>query len=1122
MAKLVREKDWSKTPLGPIESWPQSLRTTVSLCLASNFPISLAWGTGHVQIYNDGYWPVCGAKHPLSMGQDFTKCWASAWPAIGEAFERALTGRASYLENIRMFLDRNGYLEETFFTFSFSPIRDESGNITGLFHPVTEQTGRILAERRTRALRDLAAQSGKAKLVDEVFAATAQTLSGYAFDVPFLLVYQLGENDRSAQLVKWLGVAPGTAASPRQLDLENDADNAWPLKTIIDASSITQIEHCGQLFREIACGPYPEPPQLAIGFPIAVSGLATPTAVVIAGVSARLPFDQVYRDFYVMIAATATAGVASARAYEEERKRAETLAELDRAKTAFFSNVSHEFRTPLALMLGPVEDVLNNTGEVLSARQRSQLEVAHRNALRLLKLVNTLLDFSRIEAGRAQGSFEPTDLGRLTTDLASNFQSACDKAGLALRIDCPASPEEFHVDPEMWEKIILNLLSNAFKYTLEGEINVSLRYSGSSATLHVNDSGIGIDAAELPKIFERFHRIEGQGGRTQEGTGIGLALVKELVKIHGGTIQVESERGAGSRFSVTLPSGSAHLPQDRIRGTREMSSTAISATAYLAEALRWLPDNTPERPNAVSDIPMESMAPTNIERRPRVVLADDNADMRAYIKRILEQGGYDVQAVGDGVAAVAAATTRPMPDLVLTDVMMPRLDGFGVLKALRADLSTCSILVILLSARAGGEARVEGLTAGADDYIVKPFGARELLARVDSAIRLAQERQAALSRENELRAELVVERGRAVLRETQTKLEFALESARLGSWELDVETGEASCSARHDQIFGYAQPPSRWSLTVFSEHLLPEDRDRVAQAFRQAVETASEWHFECRIRRADNQEIRWIKVNASPQFGPDRQVARYIGLIQDITEQKEADEALRKTNAELEQFAFVASHDLQEPLRKVGIFSQLLIERSGNSASDDARLYAEHVRTGVQRMQHLIRDLLVYSRTIHSNSPETPQVADLNQSLAQALGVFEEQIKATAAVITAGHLPEVRGEETQLSLVFQNLISNALRYRTDVIPPKIDIQVHSQNDEWIVSVRDNGIGFAPEYAEKIFGLFKRLNHEGYPGTGLGLAICKRIVERYGGRIWATSGGEAPRDGATFWFALPRA
>src|SRR5437867_8862897 len=201
MSKVVRSRDWSKTPLGPIESWPQSLRTTVSLGLASNFPISLVWGPRHVQIYNDGYWPICGGKHPLSMGQDFSECWASAWPVIGEAFERALAGETSYLEDQRMFLDRNDYLVETFFTFSFSPIQDETGRVGGLFHPVTETTGKMLAERRTRALRDLAARAGKARSLEEALTHAAQSLSESDLDLAFRLFYAVDDQRREARLV---------------------------------------------------------------------------------------------------------------------------------------------------------------------------------------------------------------------------------------------------------------------------------------------------------------------------------------------------------------------------------------------------------------------------------------------------------------------------------------------------------------------------------------------------------------------------------------------------------------------------------------------------------------------------------------------------------------------------------------------------------------------------------------------------------------------------------------------------------------------------------------------------------------------------------------------------------
>src|SRR5881296_2107889 len=413
MGKLVRSMDWAKTPLGDISRWPQSLRTTVSLCLASNFPISLAWGPRHVQIYNDGYWPICGAKHPHSMGQDFSECWASAWPVIGEAFERALGGQTSYLENQRMFLDRNDYLEETFFTFSFSPIQDETGRVGGLFHPVTETTGKMLAERRTRALRDLAARAGKARTVEEACTLAAQTLSDYPLDLPFLLFYAVDDQGQEAKLVASTGLTAGLDASPRVVDLTAVREASWPLTEVMRSLQARKIDDLGARIGPLSCGPYPEPPKAALALPIVPPGHERPLAILVAAISPRLPFNEAYRAFYDLLAAGVTTAVAIGRAYEDERKRAEALAEIDRAKTAFFSNVSHEFRTPLTLMLGPQEDALASPDGALGGEN---LKAVHRNTLRLLRLVNNLLDFSRIEAGRAKALYEPTDLATLTAD----------------------------------------------------------------------------------------------------------------------------------------------------------------------------------------------------------------------------------------------------------------------------------------------------------------------------------------------------------------------------------------------------------------------------------------------------------------------------------------------------------------------------------------------------------------------------------------------------------------------------------------------------------------------------------------------------------------------------------
>src|SRR5437867_4455861 len=746
MARVIKAKDWSKTPLGPMDSWPQSLRTTVSLVQASNSPISLAWGPGHVQIYNDGYWPICGAKHPNSMGQDFRECWASAFPVIGEAYATAWSGQSAYLEKMRMFLDRFGFLEETWFTFSFSPITDESGGVGGLFHPVTEMTSQMLSERRTKTLRDLASRAGKAKISEEAFALSAQVLAEADLDLPFVLFYLVEEKAERARLVSQTGLPPGTPVSPEVIDLQAPGDQPWPIAEVARAGVPRQIDNVATRFAGMTVGPFPEFPRMALALPIMQPGSEKPAAVMVAGISSRLVVNEPYRGFYDLVGAAVGTALANARAYEDERKRAEALAEIDRAKTAFFSNVSHEFRTPLTLILGPLEDELAEHETPLPPGRRERLDAAHRNALRLLKLVNSLLDFSRIEAGRAQAKFEPTDLAAYTAELAGVFRSAIDKAGLSLVVDCPAMPEPIFIDREMWEKIVLNLLSNAFKHTFEGSITVRLRWCGDRAELEIADTGVGIPEGERARLFERFHRVKGAKSRTHEGTGIGLALIKELVGLHRGSARVESREGAGSTFIVAIKSGSAHLPQAQIDNERTSASSATGAAAYVEEALHWLPD--PPSTSGPVLIPAQAKEPGSSVAtaaaiggpRSRILLSDDNADMRNYVQRLLGDR-YEVRAVPDGTAALAAAREEA-PDLVLSDVMMPGLDGFGLLRELRQDERTAGVPVILLSARAGEEATVDGLAAGADDYVVKPFSARELIARVRTHLQIAQLRRA--------------------------------------------------------------------------------------------------------------------------------------------------------------------------------------------------------------------------------------------------------------------------------------------------------------------------------------------------------------------------------------------
>ncbi len=397
--------------------------------------------------------------------------------------------------------------------------------------------------------------------------------------------------------------------------------------------------------------------------------------------------------------------------------------------------MSHEFRTPLTLILGPVSDALASAEGEFTQLRRDNLDVVHRNALRLQRLVNALLDFSRIEAGRVRALYEPIDVASFTAELASVFRSACERAGLRLDVDCPPLPEPVYLDREMWEKIVLNLLSNAFKFTLEGQIRVAVRQGPRATVLRVQDTGVGIPAEEMPRLFERFHRVDNARGRTHEGSGIGLALVQELIKLHGGSITARSELGQGTTFEVIIPLGRAHLRTEQISHNRSRPQASTWANPFVEEAMHWLPE-TASGPDSRFELPtdqeIESISARGSAKadgdRPLVLVADDNTDMRQYLVRLLAEH-YTVEAVSDGAAALAAVR-RQLPSLVLTDVMMPHLDGFGLLRELRADPRTATVPVIMLSARAGEESRVEGMEAGADDYLVKPFSARELSARV--------------------------------------------------------------------------------------------------------------------------------------------------------------------------------------------------------------------------------------------------------------------------------------------------------------------------------------------------------------------------------------------------------
>ena len=739
LGRLICNFDWSQTPVGPIGCWSQSLKTTVRVLLTSRFAMWMSWGPELTFLYNDAYARMTlGNKHPWALGKRSQEVWQEIWNDIGPRIEKVLKdGQATWDEALLLFLERSGYREETYHTFSYSPLYGDDSKTAGHLCVVTEETDRVIGERRLNTLRVLSTELNKAVTEEEVTLAASRCLEENQKDLPFALVYFLTDDGQQARLSCQSGFPEGHPASPSIIELA-EGDPVWPLRDLLGGKDSVITEDLSAHLGPLPCGFWDKAPSRALLLPIAGQAQSATAGIFVAGLNPYRPLDVSYAGFISLVAGQIAAGIANARAYEQEKKRAEALAEIDRAKTAFFSNVSHEFRTPLTLMLGPLEDLLSRSQTHLSPTAKQQLELVSRNGARLLRLVNTLLDFSRIEAGRYQGVYQATDLGGFTSELASVFRSAIEKAGLRLVVDCSALGEPVYVDRDMWEKVVLNLLSNAFKFTFDGEIAVRLDRARNFAELRVRDTGVGISPEAIPRLFERFHRVPNTRSRTHEGTGIGLALVQELVKLHGGFIRVESTLGEGSTFIVSIPFGQDHLTSRQLGGARSSASTAVGAKPFVEEALRWLPDDQRESHEVITepDLMAVPCPPTPGGSRPRILVADDNADMRKYVARLLGEQ-YEVECVADGQSAVESVRERP-PSLVLSDVMMPGLDGFQLLAVLRADERTKRIPVVLLSARAGEESRVEGLQAGADDYLIKPFSARELLARINARLEIAR------------------------------------------------------------------------------------------------------------------------------------------------------------------------------------------------------------------------------------------------------------------------------------------------------------------------------------------------------------------------------------------------
>jgi signal transduction histidine kinase len=936
-------------------------------------------------------------------------------------------------------------------------------------------------------LSDLAARPADARTVADACALSADVLDRYRSDVPFALLYLIDGDGHTARLAATAGVRPEHAAASTIVH-GDDQSPVSPLFRVISSREAEEFQGLDLLFQEVPPGPWPEAPSKAMLLPIVDRGVDQSIGVLALGVSSRRPFDIDYREWFELVAQQVGLSITNARASEEERKRAEALAELDRAKTAFFSNVSHEFRTPLTLMLGPIEEALAAPGRAL---QEPQLDVVHRNALRLLKLVNTLLDFSRIEEGRERASFEPVDLAELTSDLVSVFRSTIERAGLQLHVRCDPLPEPIYVDADMWEKIVLNLLSNAFKFTFEGEIDVSLQQAGEWVELKVRDTGIGVDAAEVPRLFERFYRIEGTRSRTYEGSGIGLALVRELIKLHGGQIDVESIVGQGTTFTIRLKGGHQHLPAGQIGSTLTRAFTSTHATAFVKEAAAWLSNSQEKSLAAVATSADADVSPG------RILVADDNADMRDYVTRLLSER-WTVEAVHDGISALTRLAEGQF-DLVLADVMMPGLDGFELLKAVRADPATASTPFIMLSARAGEAARIEGLQAGADEYMIKPFSGRELEARVAAQLEAGRLRRA-LERERQRLYALFQQSPAAivVLEGASHRVVFA--------------------NSRYRDVSGLS------NVELLNRRLLDVDPTLAGTPLVKVIDAVF-----ATGERAHQPELtianRYFDWTCQATRGNDGRVDGTVQFFYDVTDKvlaRDAVSAARRTaesaNRAKDEFLAMLGHELRNPLAPIVTALELMRMRGGDSREQNI------IERQVAHVARLVDDLLDVSRfargKIRLEKRRTQLVTLVSRAIETASPLFEQHNQHLEVRVPHEGL-DVNVDPDRISQAIANLLTNAAKYSGD--GSRVTVTAERDGDLVRLRVRDEGVGIAPDMLSRVFDMFvqhRQPADRATGGLGLGLTIVKNLVELHEGIVSVSSDG--PGLGSEFSIELPLA
>jgi signal transduction histidine kinase len=684
MGERIRASDWANNPLGPVAGWPQSLRTAVSICLSSRFPTALWIGAELRLLYNDAWRPILGrSRHPHALSSPGRDAWPEAWPILGPVLGGVLAnGQVALSDDQLLMLERSGHLEEAYFTSSFSPIRAETGEVAGVFAAAHETTPRVIGERRLRTLRELAAAAPVATTASEACRRAVAALAADPADVPFALLYLVDEDGRRAHLCESTPLPSGQPLTPPQVDLTaQSGDAVWPLATVT-RSGHPLVLPLDASFGPPPSGPWPLPPRQAVALPLKSSGRDRVAGVLVLGVNPCRALDDEHRGFHDLVAAHVAAALANAVASEEERRRAAALAalaEADRRKDEFLATLAHELRNPLAPLRNGLE-VMRLARADAGARDEA-LAMMERQLGQMVRIIDDLLDVSRISRGKLALRRERVDLAKVLRQAVETSRPLIEAGRHELTVRLPADPVFVDADATRLAQVFANLLNNAAKYTEPGgRILLSLEHQGAEAMVAVRDTGVGIPAAMLPRVFEMFVQVEHSLERAQGGLGIGLALVRGLVGMHGGAVEANSEgHGQGSEFVVRLPVA----PPPVGRGAAPAGDGAARAAH-------------------------------------RVLVVDDNDDSAASLAMLLEAMGNEARTARDGLEALEVGAAF-RPDVVLLDIGLPRLNGYEAARRIRLEPWGKGILLVAQTGWSQEEDRRQSREAGFDFHLVKPI-----------------------------------------------------------------------------------------------------------------------------------------------------------------------------------------------------------------------------------------------------------------------------------------------------------------------------------------------------------------------------------------------------------------